>query len=179
MRRWFTSSAITAMVLLFFLAAAVSAWAGSAPVAGARRAASGSATKSTQSVTTQAIPTFLEEVTAVFTASPTTGGLGDALAASRSTFSITESIEFNGVVLISGLGGTTTDLALYVFDPRGRLVAGPFPFNDVFAPDDRTDFFITMNAADLFVTGRLNWVITISDAFGRFFVTGLHPLEIR
>lgn len=179
MRRWLKISVMPAVSLLFCLIAAVPAWAGSGPSAGARPAAFGLATKSTQTVTAQVVPTLFEEVTAAFTASPTTGGLGDALAASRATFSSTETIEFNGVLFASGLIGTTADLTLYVFDPRGRLAAGPFIFNNVQAPDDRTDFFVTVNAASLFVTGRLNWVITISDAFGRFFVTGLHPVEIQ
>ncbi len=178
MRRWFKTGAITAAALLLYVTAAVPAWAGSAPAAGARPAVSGEATKSTQIVTTQAIPTFFAEVTAAFTASPTTGGLGDALAASRRTFSITETIEFNAVLFESGLAGTTADLTLFVFDPRGRLVAGGFSFIDVTAPDDLTDFFITMDAASL-STGRLNWVMTINDAFGGFFVTGLHAIEIQ
>lgn len=178
MRRWLKIGVISAVSPLFCLAAAMPAWAGPGPSAGARPAAFGLATQSTQSVTAQVVPTFFEEVTAAFTASPTTGGFGEALAASRATFSSTETIEFNSVLLASGLAGTTADLGLYVFDPRGRLAAGPF-FITVQAPDDRTDFFITMNGASLFVTGRLNWVITISDAFGRFFVTGLHPFEIQ
>ncbi len=179
MRRWFKTDAITAAALVLYLTVSVPAWAGSAPVAGARPAASNEAIRPTQNVTAQITPTFFAEITGAFTASPTTGGLGDALAASRSTFSITEPIEFNGVLLESGLAGTTRDLTLYVFDPRGRLVAGGFFFNDVLAPDDRTNFFITMDAASLFAAGRLNWVMTISDVFGGFFVTGLHAIEIQ
>lgn len=154
-------------------------WAGSAPVGGARPGAIGKATGLGQIAAAQAIPASFSEVTAAFTASPTTGGLGDAVAASRSTFSSTETIEFNGVLLESGLAGTSADLALYLFDVRGRLAAGPFVVNDVLAPDDRTDFFIQMDAANLFVTGRFNWVITITDASGGFFETGLHGIEIQ
>lgn len=179
MRRWFKTGAITAAALLLYLTAAVPAWAGSAPAVGARPTVSGEAANATPRLTAQAIPTFFEEVTAAFTASSTTGGFGDALAASRRTFSITEPIEFNAVLFESGLAGTTANLVLYVFDPRGRLVAGGFPFNSVLAPDDRTDFFITMDAASLFVRGQLNWVMTITDAFGGFFVTGLHAIEIQ
>lgn len=178
MRRWFKTSAITAAALLLYLTAAVPAWAGSAPAAGARPAVSGEATRATQSMTAQTSPIFFAEVTAAFTASPTTGGFGDALTASRRTFSITEPIEFNAVLFESGLAGTAVDLVLYVFDPRGRLVAGGFSFIDVTAPDDLTDFFFTMDAASL-STGRLNWVMTISDTFGGFFVTGLHAIEIQ
>ncbi|MBI2882619.1 MAG: hypothetical protein HYY11_01715 [Candidatus Methylomirabilis oxyfera] len=183
MRRWFKTGAITAAALLLYVTAGVPAWAGSAPAAGARPAVSGEATKQTQSLTAQAqtIPTFFAEVTAAFTAPPTppTGGLGDAVAASRDTFSITESIEFNAVLLESGLAGTTADLTLFVFDPRGQLVAGGFSFFGIQAPDDRTNFFVTVDAASLFARGRLNWVITISDAFGGFFVTGFHAIEIQ
>ena len=179
MRRWSKIGTVMTALLLCSLLAAGPVWAGSAPVGGARPAAIGKATGSDQIVAAQEIPTSFAEITAAFTASPTTGGLGDAVAASRSTFSRTEIIEFNGVALESSLGGTTANLALYLFDLRGRLAAGPFSVNDVFAPDDRTDFFIQMDAADLFVTGRFNWVMTISDAFGGFFVTGLHGIEIQ
>src|SRR5574337_1151547 len=102
MRRW-KIGVISAMLPLFCLAAAVPALAGPGPSGGARPAAFGLATQSTRSMTAQAVPTFFEEVTAAFTASPTTGGFGEALAASRATFSSTETIEFNSVLLASGL----------------------------------------------------------------------------
>lgn len=180
MRRFCKTGVMITVSLLLFLMAAVPAWAGSAPVAGARPAAISRATRSDQIVAAQ-IPTSFAEVTAAFTSPPTpeTGGLGDAVAASRSTFLRTEIIEFNAVLLESFLAGTTADLTLFVFDPRGQLVAGGFSFLDVQAPDDRTNFFIQMDAASLFVTGRFNWVMTISDAFGGFFVTGLHGIEIQ
>lgn len=154
-------------------------WAGSAPVGGARAVAISKATGSDQIAAAQAIPASFAEVTTAFTANPTTGGLGDAVAASRSTFSSTETIEFNGVLFESGLAGTIRDLTLYVFDPRGRLAAGPFRVNQVLAPDDRTDFFITIDAASLFAVGRFNWVMTITDASGGFYITGLHGIEVQ
>lgn len=181
MRRWSKIGTVMTALLLCSLLAAGPVWAGSAPVAGARPAAISKATKSDQSMVAQEIPTSFAEVTAAFTAPPTppTGGLGDAVAASRSTFSSTEIIEFNGVLLESFLAGTSANLALYLFDLRGRLAAGPFLANDVAAPDNRTDFFIQLDAALLFPTGRFNWVMTISDTFGGFFVTGLHGIEIQ
>jgi hypothetical protein len=179
MRRWSKIGTVMTTLLLCSLIAAGPVLAGSAPVGGARPAAISKATGSDQIVAAQAIPASFTEVTAAFTASPTTEGLGEALAASRATFSSTETIEFNGVLFVSGLAGTSADLALYLFDIRGRLAAGPFLLNDVSAPDDRTDFFIQMNAASLLVTGRFNWVMTISDAFGGFIVTGLHGIEIQ
>ncbi|MCZ7625821.1 MAG: hypothetical protein M5R38_08240 [Candidatus Methylomirabilis sp.] len=76
---------------------------------------------------------------------PNRRGIGDAIAASRDTFSSAETIEFNGVLLESGLAGTTRNLALYLFDLRGGLASGPFLLNNVVAPDDRTDFSCCRN----------------------------------
>lgn len=179
MKRWSKIGTVMTALLLCSLLAPGPVWAGSTPVGGARPAAIGKATGSDRIVATHEIPTSFAEVTAAFTASPTTEGLGEALEASRATFSSTETIEFNGVLFVSGLAGTSADLALYLFDLRGRLAAGPFLVNDVSVPDNRTDFFIQMEAANLFVTGRFNWVMTISDAFGGFFETGLHGVEIQ
>lgn len=179
MKRWGKIGTGTTILLLCCLLAAAPVWAASASIGGARPAGINAANGSTAIVAAQAIPSSFAEVVAAFTASPTAGGLGDAIAAARDTFSSTEFIEFNGVLLESGLAGTTRNLALYLFDPRGRLVAGPFVENGIVAPDDRTDFFITMEPGSLGVTGRFNWVMTISDVFGGFFVTGLHGIEIQ
>ncbi|NJD67662.1 MAG: hypothetical protein C3F12_04700 [Candidatus Methylomirabilota bacterium] len=169
----------TTILLLCCLLAAAPVWAASAAIGGARPAGINAANGSTAIVTAQTIPSSFAEVVAAFTASPTAGGLGDAIAASRDTFSSAETIEFNGVLLESGLAGTTRNLALYLFDLRGGLASGPFLLNNVVAPDDRTDFFMLQEPGSLGVTGRFNWVMTISDVFGGFFVTGLHGIEIQ
>lgn len=179
MKRWGKIGTGTTILLLCCLLAAAPVWAASAPIGGARPAGINAANGSTAIVTAQTIPSSFAEVVAAFTASPTAGGLGDAIAASRDTFSSTETIEFNGVLLRSFLAGTAANLALYLFDLRGGLAAGPFFVDGVVAPDDRTGFFILMEPGSLLVTGRFNWVMTISDAFGGFFVTGLHGIEIQ
>ncbi|MGH7369585.1 MAG: hypothetical protein ACREIN_01700 [Candidatus Methylomirabilaceae bacterium] len=128
-------------------------------------------------MTADAAPTSFREVTAAFTAAPTTGSLGDALEASRATFTTTEPVEFDAVLLESGLAGTTANLQLFLFEPTGRLAAGQFIASAVTAPADRTGFFLQLSAGTL-PTGRFKWVMVISDAFGNAFVTPFQALDI-
>lgn len=180
MRRWVMTGAVADVTLLVWLMAAAPVLAGSAVTAGARLAAgSGDAGGSIRSemATVNASPSSFQEVTAAFTATPTTGSLGVAVEASRATFSTTEAIEFNAVLFESGLAGTTANLQLFVFDPRGRLMAGGFLSNGVTAPSDRTGFFIQLGPGSVPV-GRLKWLMVIFDAFGNAFVTPFQALVV-
>jgi len=128
-------------------------------------------------VTANAVPASFREITAAFTAPPTTGGLGDALEVSRSTFSTTEPIEFNAVLFETGLAGSRANITVFVLDPRGVLVAGGFTVFGVTAPSDRTGFFIQLPAGSL-PPGRLTWLMVISDAFGNNFITPYQPVAV-
>jgi len=171
-------SVVTEVTLLVWLLAAAPAFAGSAFTAGARPAAGGDAGRSIRGESADATSTFVQEITAAFAATPTTGSLGDAVETSRTTFSTAEAIEFDAVLFESGLAGTTANLQLYVFDTKGRLVAGGFFFNGVAAPSDRTGFFITLSPGSV-PAGRLKWLMVIFDAFGNTFVTPFQGLEVR
>lgn len=155
-----------------------SAFAGSPPIAGARSGARSEGAGAIHSQTSPSSLAFPQEVTAAFTASPTTGGLGDALAASRSTFSTAEPVEFDAVLFESGLAGSEADLQLLVFDATGGRHLATFTVSGVFAPDDRTGFFIQVDAHSL-PLGQLKWVIAIVDASGRLFVTPFQVIEIQ
>jgi hypothetical protein len=100
------------------------------------------------------------------------------LEASRATFSATEPIEFDAVVHESGLGGTTANLQLFLFDPKGRLAVGGFFVNGVAAPSDRTGFFVELTAGSLPV-GRFSWLMVVFDAFGNTFVTPFQALQVQ
>lgn len=178
MRRRSMRGVVTVVALVVWLIAAASAFAGSPPIAGARPAAASDADRSIQSQSAQSIPTFFQEVTAAFTASPTTGGLGDALAASRVTFLITEAIEFNALLRESGLAATFANLQLFVFDQTGGRLVASFFLNGVFAPTDLTDFFIQLNAGSL-PRGQHKWLMAITDIFGNAFVTPLQALNVQ
>ncbi len=178
MRRWVTTGVLTAVPLLVWLMAAVPVFPGSSVTAGARPAAGGGTARSIPSESAQPVPSSFQEVTAAFTATPTTGSLGVAVEASRATFSTTEVIEFNAVLFEPGLAGTQGNLQLFVFDPRGRLVAGGFFSNGVTAPSDRTGFFIQLGPGSVPV-GRLKWLMVIFDAFGNAFVTPFQALEVQ
>ncbi len=178
MRRMLVCYGSAALALSVWLMAADPVVAGPALRAGARPVGVGAAEASKHGVTADAAPTSFREVTAAFTAAPTTGSLGDALEASRATFSTTEPVEFNAVLLESGLAGTTANLQLFLFDPRGQLAAGGFFANGVSAPSDRTGFFLELDAGAL-PTGRFKWLMVISDTFGRAFVTPFQALDIQ
>ena len=178
MKRGLMTGLVTEVTLLVWLITAAPVFAGSAFTAGARPAASVAAVPSTQAQRAESSSTFVQEITAAFTATPTTGSLGDALEASRTTFSTAEAIEFDAVLLESGLAGTTADLQLYIFDSKGRLVAGGFFFNGVTAPSDRTGFFIQLSPGSVPV-GRLKWLMVILDAFGNAFVTSFQALVVE
>lgn len=180
MKQWLETGATMAMAILLCLMAAVPAAAGSTPTGGARPAVSREAVSSVEGkAITQATPLFFaDEVTAAFTATPTTGGLGDALAASRNTFGFTEPIEFNAVLFRSSLFLTFADLQLFVFDQTSGRHIATFTVNGVLAPDDRTDFFIQLDPGALPV-GQLKWLMAIFDAFNETFVTPLQALEVR
>ncbi len=178
MKRWLKTGVLTAAPLLLWLMVAVPVCAGSSVTAGARLAAGGGTAGSIPSENAQSAPSSFQEVTAAFTATPTTGGLGDAVAASRATFSATEPIEFNAVLFESGLVGTKANLQLFLFDPRGRLVAGGFFVNGVAAPSDRTGFFIQLSAGTL-AAGRFTWLMVVFDAFGNAFVTPFQALAVQ
>ena len=178
MKRWLMTGVVTEMTLLVWLLAAVPASAGSALKAGARPADGSAASKSIRAESTQSIPTSFQEITAAFTATPTSGSLGDAVEASRATFSAAEAIEFDAVLFESGLGGTTANLQLYLVTQDGRIVPPTFVFNGVLAPADRTGFFIQLTPGSL-VSGRLKWVMVISDAFGNDFATPFQTLNVQ
>lgn len=178
MRRWLMISVVTEVTLLVWLMAAVPAFAESAFTAGARPASGGDTDKSIRGQSADATATFVQEITAAFAATPTTGSLGDAVEASRTTFSTAEAIEFDGVLFESGLAGTRANLQLHIFDSKGRLVTGSFLFTGVTAPSDRTGFFITLSPGSV-PAGRLNWLMVIFDAFGNSFVTPFQVLEVQ
>ena len=178
MRQRLMVGVVSVGVLFAWSIVTASAFAESPPVAGARTAVARDAERPNRSQSAQSIPTFFQEVTAAFTAPPTTGSLGEALEASRLSFSTAEAIEFNAVLFESDLAGTTANLQLYLFDSKGRLVAGGFFVSNVVAPSDRTDFFIQVDAGSL-PLGQLKWVMAIFDAFGRPFVTPFQVLEVQ
>lgn len=178
MGRWLLTGVAANVTLLVLQITAAPVFAGSAFRAGARPAAGAAAVDSIQGQRAEASSTFVQEITAAFTATPTTGSLGDALEASRTTFSASEAIEFDAVLLESGLAGTTANLQLYLFDSKGRLVAGGFFFDGVTAPSDRTGFFIQLNPGSVPV-GRLKWLMVIFDAFGNAFVTPFQALVVQ
>lgn len=169
---------MTEMTLLVCLMAAAPVLAGSAFTAGARPATGSETAGAIRGQTVPSIPTFFQEVTAAFTATPTTGGLGDVLAASRNTFSITEVIEFNVLLRKSGLAGTFVTLQLFVFDQTGGRLVASFLLNGVFAPTDLTNFFIQLDPGSL-PPGQLKWLMAIFDAFGKVFVTPLQALNVQ
>lgn len=156
----------------------VSAFAGPPPIGGARSGARSEGTGAIRSQTSPSSLAFPREVTAAFTASPTTRGLGDALAASRSTFSIAEPVEFDAVLFESGLASSVADLQVVIFDATGGRHLATFTVPGVFAPDNRTGFFIQVDAHSL-PLGQLKWAMTIVDASGRLFVTPFQVIEIQ
>ncbi len=178
MNRRLTTHMVIHVTVLLWLTASVPVFAGAASTAGARPAAGGGASRSIQPGIPQSAPASLQEITAAFTAPPTIGSLGDAVEASRSTFSSGEAIEFDAVLFESGLKGTSANLELFVFSPQGQLVAPIFFFNGVVAPADRTGFFIQLDPGSL-PTGRLKWAMVIFDAFGNLFVTPFETLEVQ
>ncbi len=178
MSRWLKTGVLTAVALLVWVMVAVPVFAGSGVTAGARPAPGGETARSVARESAQSAPSSFQEVAASFTATPTTGGLGDALEASRTTFSTSEAIEFNGVLFESGLAGTSANLQLYLFDQAGKLVTGTFFVNEILAPDDRTGFFIQLSPGSV-PAGRLKWVMAIFDAFGNLFVTPFQALNVQ
>lgn len=178
MRRWLMISVVTEVTLLVCLLAPAPAFAESAFTAGARPAAGADAGRSIRGQSADATSTFVQEITAAFAATPTIGSLGDAVEASRTTFSTAEAIEFDAVLFESGLAGTRANLQLHIFDSKGRLVTGSLLFTGVTAPSDRTGFFITLSPGSV-PAGRLKWLMVIFDAFGNTFVTPFQGLEVR
>lgn len=178
MKRTMVCYGMVALALAASLGATEPATAGPELIAGARPVGGDSGAAPSGSVAPNAAPTSFAEVTAAFTAPPTSGTLGDALEASRATFTTTEPVEFDAVLFETGLAGTTANLQLFVFDPRGRLAVGGFFVNGVAAPANRTGFFVRLNAGAL-PTGRLKWIMAIFDAFGNVFVTPFQALEIQ
>ncbi len=178
MKRWLVIGVSTEVILLVWLAAAAPVFAGSAATAGARPATGAGLSNSIRGDATNAGPDSSQEVTAAFTATPTFGTLGDAAEASRATFLTSEPIEFNAILFESGLAGTTANLQLFLFDPKGQLVAGGFFINGVSAPSDRTGFFIQLDPRTL-PARRYNWLMVIFDAFGNAFVTTFQALEVQ
>jgi len=77
-----------------------------------------------------------------------------------------------------GLAGTTANLQLFLFDPKGRLAVGGFFVNGIVAPSNRTGFFIQLNAGSL-PAGRFTWLMVIFDAFGNAFVTPFQALHVQ
>ncbi len=178
MNRPLMTFVVAQVTFVVWLMAATPVLAGSVPTAGARPAVGAETSRSIRSDALQSTPSSFQEITAAFTATPTIGSLGDAVEASRTTFSSTEPIEFDAVLFESGLAGTTANLQLFVFDPRGRLVAGGFFPDVVTAPSDRTGFFIQLDPGSVPV-GRLKWLMVIFDAFGNAFVTPGEAFEVQ
>jgi len=179
MKRWLLMTGIvTKATLLFWLLAAAPVFAGPAVTGGARPAAGGEAGRAIRGGNILSTPSSFQEVTAAFTASPTSGSLGDAVEASRITFSTTETIEFDAVLFESGLAGTTASLQLYIFNQAGKQVPPTFVVSGVLAPDDLTGFFIQLSPGSVPV-GQVKWVMVISDAFGNLFVTPLQTLNVQ
>ena len=100
------------------------------------------------------------------------------MEASRTTFSTAEAIEFDAVLLESGLAGTTANLQLYLFNQKGRQVVPTFFLNGILAPSDRTGFFIQLSPGSV-PAGQFKWVMVIFDAFGNLFVTPFEALEVQ
>ena len=173
-----TTGVVMPVTLFVWAMVAVPVFAGSGVTAGARSATGGGIARSIPDESAQSLPSSFQEVTASFTATPTTGGLGDAVEASRTTFSTSEAIEFNGVLFESGLAETRANLQLYLFNQAGRLVTPPFLVDGVLAPDDRTGFFIQLGAGSV-PAGRLKWVMAIFDDFGNLFVTPFQALNVQ
>jgi len=74
-----------------------------------------------------------------------------------------------------GLAGTTANLQLFLFDPKGRLAVGGFFVNGVAAPSNRTGFFIQLSAGST-PAGRFTWLMVIFDAFGNTLPTPFQAL---
>ena len=169
---------VTKGMLLLWLMAAAPAFAGSAGVAGARPATAAGFGSPVRGNAADVAPTSFQEITAAFTATPTVGSLGDAVEASRATFSTSEPIEFDAVLFESGLAGTTASLQLFLFDPKGQLTVGGFFFNGVAAPSDRTGFFLQRNAGTL-PARRYKWLMVIFDVFGNAFITPFQAVDVQ
>ncbi len=137
MRRGLMIATFMGMALLVWLMATAPVFAGPAVIVDVNPAAGGKADGTIRGEAAALAPTFFQEVPVAFTATPTTGTIGDAALASRATFSTTEAVEFDGVLFESGLAGTTATLQLAIFDPRGRLVA--FSAKVQGAPSTRQD----------------------------------------
>ena len=178
MRRWLMTSVVTVVTLLVWLLAAAPAFAASAFTAGARPAAGGDAGRSIRGQSADATSNFVQEITAAFTATPTVGTLGDALEASRVTFSATEPIEFNAVLFETGLTGALVSLQLHLFDAKGLRVRRGIVISGVPAPADRTGFFIQLDAGSV-PPGRLKWAMIVNDGFGHAFVTPFQILDVQ
>ena len=178
MKRWLMTGVVTEVTLLVWLMAAAPVFAGSPVTGGARSAAGSEAGRAIRGGNIPSIPSSFQEVTAAFTASPTSGSLGDAVEASRITFSTTETIEFNAILFESGLAGTAANLQLFLFNQAGRLVAPTFFLSGVLAPDDLTGFFIQLSPGSV-PAGRLKWVMAITDSFGNLFVTPFQALNVQ
>ena len=179
MRRWMMNGAITEVILLVWLMTAPAAIAAPAVTGGARAGAGGGEARlSTLGSAVNAIPTSFQEISAAFTATPTVGSLGDAMEASRATFSTAEPIEFDAVLFESGLAGTTVTLQLFLLDSNSGLAIGAFSFSGVAAASDRTGFFIQLGPGSL-PAGRLKWLMVISDAFGHNFITPYQTVDLK
>ena len=178
MKRWLVTGLVTEVTLLVWLLGAAPVFAGSVASAGARSTAGGEAGRAIRGENTLSIPSSFQEVTAAFTASPTSGSLGDAVEASRITFSMTETIEFNAVLFESGLAGTTANLQLYLLNQAGMVVAPTFLVNGVLAPDDLTGFFIQLSPGSV-PAGRLKWAMVMIDAAGNLFVTPFQTVNVQ
>lgn len=179
MRRHLIMGGVAGVTVCIWLIVAASALAGSQPVAGARPAASREAAGSVEAkATAQATPLFfVDEVTAAFTATPTIGSLGDAVAASRNAFGFTEPIEFNAVLFKSGQAGSFADLQLFVFDQTSGRHILTTPLIPAQAPDDLTGFFIQLDPGTLPV-GQLKWLMAIFHPFETF-ITPLQALKVQ
>jgi len=77
-----------------------------------------------------------------------------------------------------GLAGTTANLQLFLFEPKGQLAVGGFFVSGVAAPSNRTGFFIQLNSRSV-PAGRFTWLMVIFDAFGTTFVTPFQALHVQ
>ena len=176
MKRWSMIGTVAQLTLIACLISAAVVSAASDLNAGGRPVLASEASRSSLGPV-PAAPSSFQEITASFTAPTGIATLGDTIAASRSTFSATEPIEFDAILNDTGLSGGAAKLQLFVFDPKGRLVFNS-PVLNVNPPlQDHQDFFTTLDAGALAV-GQYHWAILIFDHFNNAFVTPFQALQV-
>ncbi len=177
MRRGLTIATFLQVALLIWVTAVAPVFAEVVWTAGASPATGGGGDGTIRGEAAALAPASFREITAAFTGTPTTGTIGDITSASRATFSATEAIQFNAILLESGLAGTTAFLTVFVFDPRGLFVENS-PVITQTAPTNPAGFFIRRNSGSGLV-GVTKWFMVITDAVGNPFVTPFQTLVVQ